>query len=196
MANLLIFHQGFHDSGRLWCNAIENQAWQGDVQTTNTGINASPFAPSSLYGKLYCFHQGFAKSGEFYCNVYDGMVWQGDFPPLGAGAHVTELAKRGRVPRPDSIASFKAPERMVASMRSAALTAPTGRSRQINPRPTPISPTRPQPLCGVTKFMSSIRAVMGEAARTAQCGTINIMVANRPMTGSAIAGMSAGTTLS
>ena len=88
MANLLVFHQGFHDSGRLWCNAIENQAWQGDVQTPNTGMTASPSAVE-FNGKLYCFHQGFAKSGEFYCNVYDGMVWQGDFPPLGAGAHVT-----------------------------------------------------------------------------------------------------------
>jgi len=89
MGNLLVFHQGFHDSGRLWCNGIQSQAWQGDVQTPNTGMTASPSAVE-FNGKLYCFHQGFSKSGEFYCNVYDGMVWQGDFPPLGAGAHVTD----------------------------------------------------------------------------------------------------------
>jgi galactan endo-1,6-beta-galactosidase len=88
MSNLLVFHQGHANSGRLWCNALQDNSWQGDVQAPSTGMTASPSAVE-FNGKVYCFHQGFAQSGELLCNVYDGMAWQGDFYPIGSGPHVS-----------------------------------------------------------------------------------------------------------
>jgi galactan endo-1,6-beta-galactosidase len=88
MPNLLIFHQGAFGQGSLWCNTLQDWAWQGDEQAPDTGMAASPSAVE-FNGKVYCFHQGISANGEFYCNVYDGMAWQGDFRPLGGGAHMS-----------------------------------------------------------------------------------------------------------
>lgn len=69
-SGLVVFHQGYGDSGQMQFTAFDTDAWMIDTLVPDSGMSVSP-APIVYNNLLYCFHQDYGKHGNLVYDLFD-----------------------------------------------------------------------------------------------------------------------------